>query len=173
MKSNNKKGFTLIELLVVVAIIGLLASVVLGAVNSGRTKARDAQRKSDIRQIVIALELYYDTYGVYPTASGATAPGASWANSADSSWETLATALNPFLPSLAKDPLQTTDPSIWAHTGFTYSYLRCSVNNSYMLVYHLEEAKGPDPGTFCNATFYRYGGTGANTYVKTIGAKSS
>lgn len=173
MMINKKKGFTLIELLVVVAIIGILASIVLTSINSSRAKARDAQRKADIRQITIALELYYDANGVYPTANGATAPGASWANSADNSWDMLATALNPFLPSLAKDPLQTTNPSVWAHSGFSYSYLRCSVNNSYMLVYHLEEAKGPDPGTFCNANFYRYGGTGANTYVKTIGATSS
>ncbi|KKR43653.1 hypothetical protein A2356_00890 [Candidatus Nomurabacteria bacterium RIFOXYB1_FULL_39_16] len=173
MKSNNKKGFTLIELLVVVAIIGLLASVVISSLNSARKKARDAQRKSDVHQLVIALELYYDAYGVYPTATGATAPGAAWANSADGSWTTLATALSPFLPSLAKDPLQTTNPSVWAYNGFAYSYLRCSTNNSYMFIYHLEEAKGPDFGTFCNSTFYKYGGAGANTYVKTIGGKPS
>lgn len=173
MKSCNKKGFTLIELLVVVSIIGLLVSVIMVSVNSARKKGRDAQRRSDVHQLVIALELYYDTYGVYPTATGATAPSASWANSADGSWATLATALSPFLPSLAKDPLQTTDPSIWANTGFSYSYFRCSNNNSYAFVYRLEEAKGIDSGTFCNGSFLRYGGTGANTYVKTIGGKSS
>ena len=62
----SKKGFTLIELLVVVAIIGLLASVVLTSLNSARAKARDARRFSDVRQIQISLELYYDKYGAYP-----------------------------------------------------------------------------------------------------------
>jgi prepilin-type N-terminal cleavage/methylation domain-containing protein len=56
----NKKGFTLIELLVVIAIIGILASVVLASLNTARRKARDAQRISDIKQIKLALEFYYD-----------------------------------------------------------------------------------------------------------------
>lgn len=51
------RGFTLVELLVVIAIIGVLASVVLASVNSARSKARNARERSDVRQIVFALEL--------------------------------------------------------------------------------------------------------------------
>jgi prepilin-type N-terminal cleavage/methylation domain-containing protein len=51
MKTNSKRGFTLIELLVVIAIIGILSSVVLASLNSARSKARDAQRLSDLEQI--------------------------------------------------------------------------------------------------------------------------
>ena len=64
-----KRGFTLIELLVVIAIIGILSSVVLASLNSARGKARDAVRKSDLSQIQTALEMYYDSYGGYPSSA--------------------------------------------------------------------------------------------------------
>ena len=62
----KQRGFTLIELLVAIAIIGLLSSIVMAAVNDAREKSRDARRLSDMRQIQNALELYYDEYGQYP-----------------------------------------------------------------------------------------------------------
>jgi len=69
---NSTKGFTLIELLVVIAIIGILSSVVLASLNSARKSGRDAKRVADIKQIQLALELYFDanmTTG-YPTTLG-------------------------------------------------------------------------------------------------------
>ena len=69
MKSTYKRGFTLIELLVVIAIIGILSSIVLASLNSARQKGRDARRLSDIKQIQLALELYYDAHGVYPAST--------------------------------------------------------------------------------------------------------
>lgn len=60
-------GFTLIELLVVISIVGVLSSVVLATVATARSKARDAQRISDLKQIQAAIELYaLDNGGAYP-----------------------------------------------------------------------------------------------------------
>lgn len=63
-----KKGFTLIELMVVIAIIGILSGVIIASLGSSRARARDGKRVSDIGQIQLALELYRESNGRYPTA---------------------------------------------------------------------------------------------------------
>ena len=62
----KKQGFTLIELLIVIAIIGILSTLAVVALQSARQSARDAKRISDIKQMQIALELYYNARGQYP-----------------------------------------------------------------------------------------------------------
>lgn len=54
------KGFTLIEILLVVAAIGILAGIVILAINPTKQLAdtRDAQRRSDIRAILDAMYQY-------------------------------------------------------------------------------------------------------------------
>jgi general secretion pathway protein G len=66
MKRLAQKGFTLIEMLVVISIIGILATLVAANLNSARSRARDAQRKSDIKNIATALRIYYNDNSSYP-----------------------------------------------------------------------------------------------------------
>ena len=74
MRTNSTaRGFTLIELLVVIAIIGLLSSVVLASLNGARVKGRDARRLADLKQLQVAMELYYDSQALpqYPQSLAA------------------------------------------------------------------------------------------------------
>lgn len=53
-----KNGFTLIELVVVMAIVATLTAMAAFNFNQARIRARDVQRKSELRQIQSALELF-------------------------------------------------------------------------------------------------------------------
>ena len=66
MKQLNK-GFTLIEMLIVVTIIAILGAIVLPKVLTSSASARSAVYRSEINTINSQLELFYFTYGYYPT----------------------------------------------------------------------------------------------------------
>lgn len=68
-KEKLMKGFSLIELLVVIGIIAILTGLVAFNFNSARMRARDVQRKSDLRELRSALELYKnDNNQQYPSS---------------------------------------------------------------------------------------------------------
>jgi general secretion pathway protein G len=108
---NLNAGFTLVELLVVIAIISLLSSVVITSLNSARAKARDAVRLSDMKQIKMALELFYDDHGHYPgpTEEGCSINGEILGDDSGP----IETALAPYLKTIPKDP---------KYDGVTYYY---------------------------------------------------
>jgi len=69
----RERGFTLIELMMVMIIIGALAALTVITFSGQTEKARDVQRKSDIRQYQAGLETYANrANGLYPAAN----PGA-------------------------------------------------------------------------------------------------
>ena len=113
----TKRGFTLIELLVVVSLIGILATLVIANMNSARERARDTNRKSDLRNIQTALRLYYNDNSSYPAKAVVDAVwGQSW---------------SPYMNILPTDPLN--DSS----TGQVYTYTYVDSDN-YILSSCLE-----------------------------------
>ncbi|MES3005319.1 MAG: type II secretion system protein [Patescibacteria group bacterium] len=69
MKKTSKiGGFTLIELMIVISIIGLLSSIVLVALGSGRQRGINSNIAQQMAQMRNAIELYRTTVGSYPAA---------------------------------------------------------------------------------------------------------
>lgn len=133
----KQKGFTLIELLVVIAIIGLLASVVLVALNGARTKARDTKRIADLKQMQTALALYYDANNSqYPNCP-------VWTYSTDASWNCLQTALAPYMPKLPVDPKNNAGGP-WVTGNYSYVYGVVAGLQDYDLVAQVEETSNFD-----------------------------
>lgn len=112
-RGSVSAGFSLIELLVVIAIIAVLTSIVMASLSTARSRGRDGRRVSDIKQIQLALTLYYDANHAYPTAIYGTQLTGSG-----------------FIPTMPKDPM----------TGYEYAYVALqgpSANNSICASYHL------------------------------------
>ena len=138
----NRSGFTLLELLVVVAIIGLLATLSILALNNARMLARDARRKADLRQIRTALEMYYDVNDKYPRAGGCSYGTNCYIYSTNAgNWFA---ALSPYLAKAPRDPINNI-AGPWYDGQYSYIYGNVSADGQiFDLAAQLENKNDPD-----------------------------
>ena len=162
--NKNDKGFTLIELLVVISIIGILSSFVFSSLNAARIKANDSQRKSEIDQIGIALNLYFDKYGNWMQAGsgcGYSGNGNGWFNYVGGSYpKSMGQCLVDSDLSSAEiiDPTEgkTSTPS----TGFSYMKYSCGTptrTHVYAKLQGVPQSSTATDGTCCASCDSSYG----------------
>lgn len=143
---KKQQGFTLIELLVVIAVIGILASVVMASLNSARVKARNAKRISDLKQISLAVEMYYNDYGTYPYCNNGANGSCNTTGGLFAQLNTLA-VVPTYIQTISNDPRN----SIGQY-GYYYSinyrkngtsYVSTGSNTDYILATRLENSSAP------------------------------
>jgi prepilin-type N-terminal cleavage/methylation domain-containing protein len=146
MKIHLKnKAFTLIELLIAMAIIGILATIGLGSFRTAQMRGRDAARKSDLKQISNALELYFSDHNTYPMDSSVVSDSGEFTDG-----ETT------YLKVIPHDP-----------AGGTYVYQISSTGNKYRLFARLENTEdkniNPDITVSCGSSTCNFSITSPNT----------
>lgn len=119
-------GFTLIELLVVISIIGLLVAIIVPNLSGAKQAGRDAKRVSDIKNIQLALSLYYNDNFHYPCSLTSTGMAGSCAPD----------FYPTYMATVPKDPKTNTD-YVYVAQQNTSSTDNLNCNNKTVVYYHL------------------------------------
>lgn len=136
---NLKNGFTLVELLVVIGVLGVLVTGLLTAINPAAqlARARNSNRKADLKAIANALERYRTLQGTYPVTAGWCGPsGSAWAGGcADPSNWIPGLVASGELKSLPADPRQGQIFTPCNNATYTY-YIYYSNGIDYKVLAH-------------------------------------
>jgi type II secretory pathway pseudopilin PulG len=152
MKVKWQIGISMIEVLVTVAVLLVVFVAIFRVFGGDINRSRDAQRKSDLRDIKLAFEDYYNDHNTYPPASALSDCGGA--------------ALQPYLKEVPCDP-QTGSPYIYlpypgdGDTSGGYRVLSILADSSDQIVAQLGCQAGcglpEDHPEYANRSKYVYG----------------
>ena len=132
-KLKIRSGFTLIELLAVIAVIAILSTITVVTISTSHARFRDAKRISDVKQMQVALELYYADQSRYPvTPAAALGETAAHALCSNGGWKAVCGPSDTVY--IAQVP---TDPG-----ANKYIYTQESDGSTYVIAFTFEKGIG-------------------------------
>jgi len=192
---QSRFGFTLVEVLVVISIISILTSVLYVNFNAARENSRDQVRKTDLKQLQLAIELYKAQNGSYPDSCGGgagntfygpgpaagagpnQAPGVSGNYALCSTDDWIVGLVPEFIAELPSDPTSELDGGrgfYYRSNGDSYKILvKDSVERNFITSYQQEFARCPrlTGANFCNSTSDLANGSDDTYAIYSFGAE--
>ena len=106
-RRRQRQGYTIMELIVVMAVITVLAALILPAIQSSREAARRTECLNNVKQLVLAHQMYHDSHNRFPNL---------WAPAFENT-DTVVTPRQFRCPSYSDSAVFAAELTVYAHNG--------------------------------------------------------
>lgn len=154
----KKKTGTIISLIAFLGILLMIAGIIFGGMGlfkslggqgsslvTAQSRARDSRRVSDLRQIGLALDMYYDKNNTYPVVGGCTS----------ANWATMTRAIedSKIMVAVPKDPLNS-GSNVYVYASNGTNFVLSAPLESSNSTYFATDVDGIKMGCNCNDPVY-------------------